>query len=317
MSFLLDAAVPLQGALHRVEPIGGARRAADRRHRVARTAHLHRVAQLQEADVLPVHAQRGTAARRERHGDGDHSCVREHGRAEGQRVRGDRRQQDRRHARVRHAAARRQRVGGAAGRCGQDDTVALQHRDLLPVDADVELRQGAGATSVHEHLVQGMDLQRLNAAVVYPGLLGQVAARMAAGPAAYNDPQAHAADQRHGGCLGAEDARERPHPPVQREGRQEAQGARREGQHGRQRALKSRDCPCQRAVPADGDDQIDMPFQLVQPRESPHIRERLLQHGLVRQKLVLEHRDDALRSQPCRHVLQRRSDLRVAGLANQ
>mmetsp|Transcript_27766 Transcript_27766/g.92286 ORF Transcript_27766/g.92286 Transcript_27766/m.92286 type:complete len:294 (+) Transcript_27766:489-1370(+) len=194
-----------------------------------------------------------------------------------------------------HAATSSERIGCAAGGCSKYDAVTLQHGHLLAVHADVKLCEVARTTSVDQHLVQALHLQRLKIGRITTGIRF---------PASHHHLQAHAADQRHRRALGAEEFCQSAHPAIQRKRCQESEGTSGEGEHWGHRASEARDCPSQRPITTYRDHQVDVLRQIVARRKGPRAREHTLEHRLVREQLRFHDRRDSLGREPRGHVLQ-------------
>src|SRR5947199_297437 len=126
-------------------------------HRVRRALEQQAVALLHVGERKAVRMRRG-AERGHRH-ELDHHAVAHAHRARGKGVRVERHQRERRHRGMQDRALRRHRVGGRAGRRGDDHAVGAQGVDELAVDQQVELDQAPLRALADDGLVEGDGLQ--------------------------------------------------------------------------------------------------------------------------------------------------------------
>src|SRR5882672_9585694 len=135
VAVLLEYFAPAQLLAQRGE-VAVARRVHEA-HRVRRALEQQAVALLHVGEREAVE-MRARVERAHQH-DLDHHAVAHAHRARGQGVRVERHQRERRHRGMQDRALRRHRVGGRAGRRGDDHAVGAQRVDELAVDQQVEL----------------------------------------------------------------------------------------------------------------------------------------------------------------------------------
>src|SRR5204862_2601406 len=126
-------------------------------HRVRRALEQQAVALLHVGERKAVE-MRPRVERAHQH-DLDHHAVAHAHRARGKGVRVERHQRERRHRGMQDRALRRHRVGGRAGRRGDDHAVGAQGVDELAVDQQVELDQAPLRALADDGLVERDGLQ--------------------------------------------------------------------------------------------------------------------------------------------------------------
>src|SRR6266850_1410258 len=155
VAVLLEYFAPAQLLAQRGE-VAVARRVHEA-HRVRRALEQQAVALLHVGERKAVE-MRARVERAHQH-DLDHHAVAHAHRARGKGVRVERHQRERRHRGVQDRALRRHRVGGRAGRRGDDHAVGAQRVDELAVDQQVELDQAPLRALADDGLVERDGLQ--------------------------------------------------------------------------------------------------------------------------------------------------------------
>src|SRR5947208_15551967 len=155
VAVLLEYFAPAQLLAQRGE-VAVARRVHEA-HRVRRALEQQAVALLHVGERKAVE-MRPRVERAHQH-DLEHHAVAHAHRARGKGWRVERHQRERRHRGMQDRALRRHRVGGRAGRRGDDHAVGAQGVDELAVDQQVELDQPPLRALADDGLVEGDGLQ--------------------------------------------------------------------------------------------------------------------------------------------------------------
>src|SRR6267143_2896071 len=155
VAVLLEYFAPAQLLAQRGE-VAVARRVHEA-HRVRPAPEQQAVALLHVGERQAVE-MRARVERAHQH-DLDHHAVADAHRARGKGVRVERHQRERRHRGMQDRALRRHRVGGRAGRRGDDHAVGAQRVDELAVDQQVELDQAPLRALADDGLVERDGLQ--------------------------------------------------------------------------------------------------------------------------------------------------------------